>query len=288
MPNSIHLGEQGALGHEDAIDEIVGLDARKSEGTRLTEMQALAGRRILITGAGAGIGAITAKALVVAGARVAIFDLDGNAARATAEALGAEHAIWRQGDVTDEAAVQGMLEAIEAAWGGIDDLVNNAGTYDHDPLLDLTMARWRRVLDVNLMAPIAISRAVVPRMGAGGSIVNVSSVLGQVAAPGRGPYCVSKSALISLTKMQAIEWAPRNIRVNAIAPGYIENEATRRFAAAGGFDAGAVRRRTPLGRLGSEDEVAAGICFLLDPARAAYITGHVLEVSGGWTAYGYV
>jgi NAD(P)-dependent dehydrogenase (short-subunit alcohol dehydrogenase family) len=125
-------------------------------------------------------------------------------------------------------------------------------------------------------------------MRRGSSIVNVSSVLGQVSAPSRGPYCVSKAALISLTKMQAIEWAALGIRVNAIAPGYIENETTRKFAAAGGVDAAAVNRRTPLGRFGTEQEVAQGIAYLLDPARAAYVTGHVLEVSGGWTAYGFL
>jgi NAD(P)-dependent dehydrogenase (short-subunit alcohol dehydrogenase family) len=113
-------------------------------------------------------------------------------------------------------------------------------------------------------------------------------VLGQVAAPTRGPYCVSKAALIALTKMQAIEWAERGIRVNAVAPGYIDNEAVRSFEAAGGMDGSAVRQRTPLHRLGTEEEVAAGILFLLDPARAGYVTGTVLEVSGGWTAYGYV
>jgi NAD(P)-dependent dehydrogenase (short-subunit alcohol dehydrogenase family) len=124
-------------------------------------------------------------------------------------------------------------------------------------------------------------------MARGGSIVNVSSVLGQVAAPGRGPYCVSKSALIALTRMQAVEWAPRGVRVNAIAPGYIWNETTRAMAEAGGFDAAAITRRTPLNRFGNEAEVAEGIAYLLDPRRAAYVTGHVLEVNGGWTAYGF-
>ncbi len=112
--------------------------------------------------------------------------------------------------------------------------------------------------------------------------------LGQVAAPTRGPYCVSKSALISLTKIQAIEWAERGIRVNAIAPGYILNEPVRVLAAAGSFDLAAIERRTPMNRLGSEQEVAEGIALLLDPGRASYITGHVLEVNGGWTAYGFV
>jgi NAD(P)-dependent dehydrogenase (short-subunit alcohol dehydrogenase family) len=248
----------------------------------------LAGRRILITGSGAGIGATTAQAAVALGARVAIFDRDGEAARRTAADLGEDHALAVEGDVTDGAAVERALEEMTTRWGGIDDLVNNAGTYDHGPLLELSLEQWRRVFDVNLMAAIAAANAAVRRMAAGGSIVNVTSVLGQVAAPGRGPYCVSKAALISLTKMQAIEWAARKIRVNAIAPGYIMNEATRALAATGSFDAAAICRRTPLGRFGSEQEVADGICYLLDPKRAAYVTGHVLEVNGGWTAYGFV
>lgn len=247
----------------------------------------LTGRRILITGAGTGIGATTARLLVTRGARVAILDRDGAAASATAAALGADRALAAAGDVTDPAAVDAVLAAMTEHWGGIDDLVNNAGTWDHGPLLELSLERWRKVFEVNLMAPIAISNAAVPRMARGGSIVNVSSVLGQVAAPGRGPYCVSKSALIALTKMQAVEWAERGIRVNAIAPGYIINDTTRAMAAAGGFDTAAINRRTPLGRFGEEDEVAEGIAYLLDPRRAAYVTGHVLEVNGGWTAYGY-
>ncbi len=247
----------------------------------------LTDRRILITGAGTGIGATTAKLLAARGARIAIFDRDGTAAHATAAALGADQGLAVAGDVTDATAVDGAFKAMTNRWGGIDDLVNNAGTWDHGALLELSLARWQRVFDVNLFAPLAISNAAVPHMAKGGSIVNVSSVLGQVAAPGRGPYCVSKSALIALTKMQAIEWAERGIRVNAIAPGYILNDTTRAMADAGGFDASAINRRTPLGRFGTEEEVAEGIAYLLDPQRAAYVTGHVLEVNGGWTAYGF-
>ena len=248
----------------------------------------LAGRRILITGSGAGIGATTAQVAVSRGARVAVLDRAGAVARRTAAELGHGNALAVEGDVTDTGAIERTLEAMTGRWGGVDDLVNNAGTYDHGPLLELSLEQWRRVFDVNLMAAIAAANAAVRRMSEGGSIVNVTSVLGQVAAPGRGPYCVSKAALISLTKMQAIEWAARQIRVNAIAPGYIMNEATRALAATGSFDAAAICRRTPLGRFGSEQEVADGICYLLDPKRAAYVTGHVLEVNGGWTAYGFV
>ena len=246
------------------------------------------GRRALITGGGAGIGAATARLLAQRGWRVALLDRDGAAAQRTAEAIGDANACWFQGDVTDPAAIAAALDKITATWDGIDDLVNNAGVWDHAPLLDLTLDRWRRVMDVNLLAPIEISNAAVRRMGPGSAIVNVSSVLGQVSAPTRGPYCVSKSALISLTKMQAIEWAERGIRVNAIAPGYIINEPTRTLAASGSFDLSAINRRTPMGRLGTEEEVAEGIAFLLSPDSASYVTGHTLEVNGGWTAYGFL
>lgn len=254
----------------------------------MTTTKSAAGRRVLITGGGAGIGAATARLLAQKGWRVALFDRDGAAAQKTAQDIGAASALWHQGDVTDSTAIDGALDKMAAAWGGIDAVVNNAGVWDHAPLLDLTLEQWRRVFEINLMAPIAIANAAVRRMASGGAIVNVSSVLGQVSAPTRGPYCVSKSALISLTKMQAIEWAERGIRVNAIAPGYITNEPTRALAAAGSFDMASIERRTPMGRLGTEQEVAEGIAFLLSPDQASYITGHTLEVNGGWTAYGFV
>jgi NAD(P)-dependent dehydrogenase (short-subunit alcohol dehydrogenase family) len=254
----------------------------------MTEAKAAAGRRAFITGGGAGIGAATARLLAARGWRVALFDRDGAAAERTAGEIGGGAARGYAGDVTDIASVERALDDMAQAWGGIDDLVNNAGAWDHAPLLELSRARWQKVMDINFFAPIEISNAAVRRMGAGSAIVNVSSVLGQVSAPTRGPYCVSKSALISLTKMQAIEWAERGIRVNAIAPGYIMNEPTRVLAAAGSFDPSAINKRTPMGRMGSEEEAAQGIAYLLSPEAASYVTGHTLEVNGGWTAYGYL
>jgi NAD(P)-dependent dehydrogenase (short-subunit alcohol dehydrogenase family) len=244
-------------------------------------------RRVFITGGGAGIGAAAGKLLAERGWRVALLDRDGALAKKTAAEIGQE-ARGYAGDVTDIATVEAALDDMVQAWGGIDDLINNAGTWDHDPLLELTKARWQKVLDVNLLAPFEISNAAVRRMQNGGAIVNLSSVLGQVAAPTRGPYCVSKSALISLTKMQAIEWAERGIRVNAIAPGYIMNPTTMQLAATGSYDPSAINKRTPMGRMGSEQEIAEGIAFLLTPSQASYITGHTLEVNGGWTAYGFI
>lgn len=245
-------------------------------------------RRAFITGGGAGIGAATARLLSARGWRVALFDRDGAAATRTAAEIGGDKARGYAGDVTDIRTVEAALADMAGAWGGIDDLVNNAGTWDHAPLLELSKDRWQKVMDVNLFAPIEISNAAVRRMRPGSAIVNVSSVLGQVSAPTRGPYCVSKSALISLTHMQAIEWAERGIRVNAIAPGYVMNAPTRALAAAGSFDAAAINKRTPMGRMGSEEEVAQGIAYLLSPEAASYVTGHTLEVNGGWTAYGFL
>jgi NAD(P)-dependent dehydrogenase (short-subunit alcohol dehydrogenase family) len=250
--------------------------------------QAQASRRVFITGGGAGIGAATARLLSERGWRVALLDRDGAAAQRTAAEIGNDKARGYAGDVTDIASVETALDDMVEAWGGIDDLINNAGTWDHAPLLELTRERWQKVMDVNFFAPIEIANAAVRRMQKGSAIVNVSSVLGQVSAPTRGPYCVSKSALISLTKMQAIEWAERGIRVNAIAPGYIMNEPTRVLAAAGSFDPSAIEKRTPMGRMGSEEEAAQGIAYLLSPEAASYVTGHTLEVNGGWTAYGFL
>jgi NAD(P)-dependent dehydrogenase (short-subunit alcohol dehydrogenase family) len=245
-------------------------------------------RRVFITGGGAGIGAATARLLAERGWRVALLDRDGAAAERTAREIGEDRARGYAGDVTDINSVEAALDAMVREWGGIDDLINNAGIWDHAPLLELSKERWQKVMDVNFFAPIEISNAAVRRMQPGSAIVNISSVLGQVSAPTRGPYCVSKSALISLTKMQAIEWAERGIRVNAIAPGYIMNGPTRALAAAGSFDPSAINKRTPMGRMGSEEEVAQGIAYLLSPEAASYVTGHTLEVNGGWTAYGFL
>jgi NAD(P)-dependent dehydrogenase (short-subunit alcohol dehydrogenase family) len=253
--------------------------------------QPFAGRRVLITGGGRGIGAATAAHVAGEGARVAIVDIDEAAARHTAEKIGKDKILLQKGDVTDRAAIESAISGMLDAWGGIDGLVNNVGIWDHAPLaplLDLSLERWRKVFEVNLFAAIHASNAAVRQMKPGSAIVNVSSVLGQVAAPDRGPYCVSQSALISLTKDQAVEWAELGIRVNAIAPSYISNAATQAFVAGGGVDAAAVNRRTPMGRFGTEQEIAEGIAFLLDSQRASYITGHTLEVNGGWTAYGFL
>ncbi len=120
----------------------------------------------------------------------------------------------------------------------------------------------------------------------GGAIVNIADLAAFETWPGYVPHSITKAGVVRMTSSLAKTLAPA-VRVNAIAPGYITNATPRAMAAAGGFDTSAINRRTPLGRFGEEEEIAEGIAYLLDPKRAAYVSGHVLEVSGGWMAYGY-
>jgi len=245
------------------------------------------GRRALVTGGGAGIGAAIAAAIVHAGGRVALIDRDGERAAAAARAVGGD-ALWAAADVTDRGALDAAATALVDRLGGLDALVNNAGWGYVTPALETPEAEWDHALAINLTAPWRLSRLLVPRMGAGGAIVNLCSIYGVLAAPDRAGYCAGKAGLAMLTKVLALEWAARGIRVNAVAPGYVDSDEVAGLARAGKIDLDAVARRTPMGRLARPEDVARAVLYLLDPEAAAYVTGHVLGVDGGWAAYGYV
>ncbi len=252
-------------------------------------MPTLAGQRILVTGAAAGIGLATARALAGAGARIALFDLDAAGAAREAAALPGGPHLALGGSVADSAAVAAAFTRIDAAWGGLEGLVNNAGISANRPTLELTDADWHRAISVNLDGVFFCSREAARRMaaGGGGAIVNLGSIYSVVAAPNRLAYVATKAAVAMMTKALALEWAPLGIRVNAVAPGYVDTDLVRSLAAEGKIDTAAMARRTPLGRLARPEEVADAILFLMEP-RSAYITGQVLGVDGGWTANGYV
>lgn len=253
-------------------------------------MTRFADRRALVTGGAAGIGLATARALAAEGARIALLDID--AARldeAAAELRGGADVVTILASVAEPEEVCAAFAELDARWGGLDILVNNAGVIGKRAALDLTDDAWSRVMRINLDGVFFCAREAGRRMVAqrSGAIVNLGSIYALVAAPDRLAYCASKAAVAAMTKVLAIEWAAHGVRVNAVAPGYVETDLIGAAVRAGELDTTPLARRTPAGRLARPEEIARAILFLLDPANE-YVTGHVLAVDGGWTAYGYV
>jgi gluconate 5-dehydrogenase len=238
----------------------------------------LAGKTALVTGSTRGIGLAFARALAAAGACVAI---NGRTAEAVdAVVAGFDGFVAAPFDVTDEAAVGGAVEAL----GPVDVLVNNTGVTIRRPLLELRSDEWREVLDLNLTSAFLVARAIAPGMIARGSgkIINVCSVLSELARPSTGAYAATKGALKMLTRTMCAEWAPHGIQANGIAPGWIRTDLTEPLQADAGFDAW-LRSRVPAGRWGEPDELGGAIVFLAS-AASDFVNGQVLVVDGGLSA----
>lgn len=239
-------------------------------------------REALVTGGAEGIGLAIARALAAAGYRVTIADLDGVKAAERAADLGAGHR-GLACDITDEA--QAMAAAATAPF---EVLVNNAGIGDsHLPTLDQGIDAFRRVLDVHLSGSFLMTREVARGMVARGrgAVVNLSSIAGLTGLPKRNAYGAAKAGIVAMTRAMACEWAGRGVRVNAVAPAFVETALVRKLADAGRIDLPTIARRTPIGRLIRAEEVAAAVVFLASDA-ASGITGAVLPIDGGWTAFG--
>lgn len=230
----------------------------------------------LVTGAARGIGRATAIRLVEAGYEVVIGDRDGAAAHATAAEIGAKGV---ELDVTDEVSVA----AAAATFPELDVLVNNAGMYLSGTLDTVTVEEYRTVMDINLLGPILMTRHFADALAAGdgGAVVNVASMSAFTAVPGTGVYSMAKAALVSFTELAALEYAPRRIRVNAVAPGRISTQMTADRQQDAEREA-RTHALIPLGRDGTPQDIAEAICALASPG-ASYITGQVLRVDGGLT-----
>jgi NAD(P)-dependent dehydrogenase (short-subunit alcohol dehydrogenase family) len=253
-------------------------------------MRGLAGKRVLISGGSSGIGLATARRFLEEGCRVFIAGLDPG------EVSGAVSGLRDLGDisgtacdVSQEAGVADLTEAAGRALGGIDVLINNAGTAQRHPFLEITPAQWDRILAVNLRGMFLVAQVVARRMigqGRGGVIINMASTNGIAGEEDFAHYNASKGGVLLLTKTMAVELGRRGIRVNALCPGFIDTPLNAAIAAGlggAGFGEDYARQRIPLGRPGRADEVAAAYAFLASD-DASFIHGTGLVIDGGQLA----
>jgi 3-oxoacyl-[acyl-carrier protein] reductase len=241
----------------------------------------LSGRTALVTGGSRGIGRAVALKLAREGAEVVVTATSLERAQKTADeitALGGK-ALAVKVDVSNISDVEALFARIAEVFGKLDILVNNAGITRDGLLMRMKEADWDAVLDTNLKGAFVCTREAVKIMGKakGGSIVNISSVVGEMGNAGQANYCASKAGLIGFTKSVAKEYAKRNITVNAITPGFIETDMTDVLTAAVKED---LLRQIPAGRFGKPEDIANAVFFLVS-AMGSYITGHVLSVNGG-------
>lgn len=246
-------------------------------------MGLLKGRFAVITGAASprGLGKATAQLFAEHGATVAILDLDAAAAEAAAADLGTGH-VGLACNVTDKAACEAAVRALESRWGRVDVLVNNAGITQPLKIMDIAPQNYDAVLDVNLRGTLYMSQAVIPGMRArkSGSIVNLSSVSAQRGGGifGGPHYSAAKAGILGLTKAMARELAPDTIRVNAICPGFIATDITAGKLTPGMKEM--ILAGIPMGRAGTASDVA-GCALFLASDLAAYCTGTEVDVNGG-------
>ena len=254
----------------------------------ITKLFRLDGQIALVTGGGGGIGCMGARVLAQAGAHVIATDLDGESAQETAQAIrsdgGSADAFAM--DVSDEASIVDVFAKSRAQCGPVGVLFNNAGISLKAPTESLSLADWQKVVDVNLTGVFLCAREAGKHMleRGDGSIVNVSSIWGHTGG-GFTPnlsYHATKGAVLSLTRALAVEWGPRGIRVNDIAPTFLKTRITEPLFADRELHQSLVDL-TPLGRTGEPNDLAGALLYLASPA-SALVNGHSLRVDGGWTA----
>ncbi|HEV8408224.1 MAG TPA: glucose 1-dehydrogenase [Sphingomicrobium sp.] len=246
-------------------------------------MSKLAGKVAVVTGASKGIGAGIAKALAAEGAAVVV---NYASSKAGADNVVEEitsaggRAVAVQGDVAKEAQAAGVIDAAIDNFGRLDILVNNSGVYEFSPIESTTEDQYRKMFDVNVLGTVLTTKAAVPHLGEGGSIINISSAVTSLLPPQSAIYTGTKGALDAITGVLANELGNRKIRVNSINPGIVETEGSHAAGFIGSdFEADAITK-TPLGRTGQPNDIA-GVAVFLASDDAKWLTGEKLTASGG-------
>lgn len=234
----------------------------------------MAGRTSIVVGGASGIGWASARALADDGCRVVVADIDADAARDRAAELGDPHTAAHV-DVTDEDSVARLFDSV----GELDVAVNCAGFSNVGLITDMPVDQFRSVIDVCLTGAFIVTKHAGRQLREGGSLVSISSLNARQAAAGMSAYCAAKAGLSMLTQVAALELAPRGVRVNAVAPGFVHTPLTAPAAAVPGV-VEEYLENTPLGRAGQPEDVAAAVVFLCSPA-ASWLTGEVLDLNGG-------
>ena len=239
-------------------------------------------RVAVITGAAQGIGRATARRLDVQGWALALVDMQDIDTGAYGDAAGFV------GDITDEAFVSNIVTRVQDKFGRVDALVNNAGVSMIRSALDTSIEDYRRVLEVNLVAPFLLAKhfATALMRSGSGSIVNVASVAGMSGIAERSAYNASKHGLIGLARTLAVEWGAKGIRVNCVSPGWVKTEMDHKDQAGGSYSDADIIEHVPMGRFARPEDIANAVAFLCDGDVSGFINGAVLPVDGGWTADG--
>jgi 3-oxoacyl-[acyl-carrier protein] reductase len=243
----------------------------------------LSGKVAVVTGASKGIGAEVAKQLAAEGASVVVnyASSQAGADKVVADITGkGGKAIAVQADVSKEADIKKLFAETKKVFGRLDVLVNNAGVYDFAPLEEITVENFNKQFGLNVLGLILTTKEAVKHFGGGGSVVNISSLVGKLALPGATVYSATKAAVDSITRTLSAELGPKKIRVNAVCPGMVETEGNYTAKEGSEFRKG-FEEKTPLGRIGQVDDIAPAVVYFAS-GDSRWVTGETLYIGGGF------